>query len=200
MGISIIRTEWSGTTGGPGLSQMCIEGFIPVPAATAEDWCDAVRAFWFSLASLLPNELTLNVAPTVDSFDTETGDLDSTVVIASPPAQVAGASISTYAGGSGVKVKWDTNQIKFGKRVRGSTFIVPIASNAFTATGVVSGAAQTTINNAAATLVTAIDNFGGNLAVWSRPRTEPTAREGFATHVVQGLCSTKSAILRSRRD
>lgn len=200
MGIAIIRTDWSGTTGGPGLTQLAINTFIPVAPAAAQDWVDAVRVFWDTIKTYLPNELTLTVLPQVDAYVTETGDLDSTVVAATPPLPVLGGGTGTYAGGSGIKVTWETNQIAFGKRVRGSTFIVPATSGAFTVNGQVSGTVQTAVNAAAAALIAAIDEPAVDLTVWSRPKTTPVVRAGFATDIVQGICSSKSAILRSRRD
>jgi hypothetical protein len=200
MGVIVIRTEWAGTTGGPGLTQMCVNGFIPVAPAAAQTMVNAVRTFWNSLAALLPNELTLTVSPIVDSYDPVTGDLDSTIVVATPPLPVVGTSSSNYAGGAGLKVKWETNTVKNGKRVRGSTFIVPAASAAYSTTGDITGSAQTTVNNAAAALISAIDAPAQDLTVWSRPRLLPTPRDGDLTDIVSGVCSSKTAILRSRRD
>jgi len=200
MGIAIVRTEWSGTSGGPGLTQMCIDAFIPITTAQAQAWVDAVRAFWLAQAALLPNELTLTVSPAVDFYVTETGELDGTTIAATAPAAVLGSSAATYSGGAGYKVTWETNQVKNGRRVRGNTYVVPAAGGVFTATGTVSSAAQTTVNNAAATLIAAIEEPAVNLSVWSRPKEIPVVRAGDSTPVVIGQCSTKSAILRSRRD
>lgn len=200
MGIAIIRTEWSGTSGGPGLTQMAIDAFIPVTTAQAQAWCDAVRAFWLAQAGLLPNELTLTVSPVVDFYVTETGELDGTVVAPTAPAAVLGTSAATYSGGAGYKVTWETNQVKFGRRVRGFTYVVPAAGGVFTASGTVGSATQTTVNTAAANLIAAIEEPSVNLSVWSRPKTTPTVRPGDSTPIIVGLCSAKSAILRSRRD
>lgn len=200
---AIIRTDWSGTSGGPGLTQMCLDTMEnwPVPIESAgQDAVDAVRAFWLALQTVLPNELTLQVQPQIDNYNTLSGDLDFSITVPTTPAAVLGNSSATYAGGSGIKVVWETNQIKRGRRVRGSTFIVPAAGTAFSNTGVVTSAAQTTINNAAATLLTTLETNLTRLLVWSRPVTLPTPRVGDTTPVEIGVCSQKSAILRSRRD
>lgn len=200
--VAIIRTEWSGTSGGPGLTQMAVMGaaggeWNPDGAQSA---VNAVRNFWLSLASLLPDELRLTTMPTVDTYDTATGELSSSATAAIPPSTVAGTSASGYAGGAGCKVTWQTGQIRNGRRVRGSTFIVPLSAAAFTGTGTIGSTQQTTINNAATALLAALTAGGTSLAVWSRPLILPNPRAGFQTQVISGICSSKSAILRGRRD
>lgn len=200
--VAIVRTEWSGTSGGPGLTQFALLG------AAGGDWnpsgaqsaVNAVRTFWGALTGYLPDELKLNVLPVIDVYDTITGELIASHVAATVPAQVAGISTGGYAGGAGVKVNWQTGQIRNGRRVRGSTFIVPIASGTFGTTGQVLPAAQTAINSAATTLISQLNGAGSPLGVWSRPRVIPTPRGGYATEVITGTTSNKSAILRGRRD
>lgn len=200
--IGIVRTEWSGTSGGPGLSQMAVMGaaggdWNPSGAQTA---VNAVRAFWQAHAADLPDELRLTVSPVVDTYDRVTGDLFSSTVAGTAPAVVVGTSTAGYAGGAGLKVTWNTNQIRNGRRVRGSTFIVPISAAVFTAVGTIGTVRINGTNTAAATLISQLNAGGTPLAVWSRPRTGINARAGYATEVVTGSSSTKTAILRGRRD
>jgi hypothetical protein len=200
--IAIIRSEWSGTSGGPGLSQMAVMG------AAGGDWnpngaqaaVNAVRAFWNARAGDLPDEVRIQVSPVVDTYERETGVLVSSSTAATVPAIVAGTNTLGYAGGAGLKITWNTNQIRNGRRVRGSTFVVPISAGVFSAVGTVGGTTASGFNAAAATLISSLNAGGTPLAVWSRPRTGIDARAGFATEVIQGTCSSKSAILRGRRD
>lgn len=166
----------------------------------AQTAVNAVRTFWNSLAAYLPDEVRIQVNPVVDTYERENGELFSSHTAATPPAVVAGTSTSGYAGGAGCKVTWNTSQIRNGRRVRGSTFIVPLSATAFTAVGTIGGTQSGAINTAAATLLSQLSAGGTPLAVWSRPRTTPTLRVGFCTEVVAGNCSTKTAILRGRRD
>jgi hypothetical protein len=139
----------------------------------------------------------------VDWYDTATGELMGSNVAPTAPAAVNGTSGAIYAGGAGFKVSWETGQVRDGRRVRGSTFIVPAASSAFSATGTVAAASRTTVNTAAATMIAAMHTGSVSLGVWSRPReaTETLpARDGAPYEVLQGICSAKSAILRGRRD
>jgi hypothetical protein len=200
--VAIVRTEWSGTSGGPGLTQMALLGAAGGewnPSAT-QAAVNAVRAFWDGQKANLPDELKLNVLPVIDVYDTVSGDLTASYVAGTVPVTVQGTGAGGYAGGVGVKLTWNTGQIRNGRRVRGSTFIVPIISGLFSTTGTVTGAVQTTISTAGQSLISALNAAGTPLAVWSRPFNGPNPRVGFATEVIQGVCSSKSAILRGRRD
>lgn len=200
--VAILRTEWSGTSGGPGVTQIALLGaaggiWNPTGAQAA---VNAMRAFWFSQVAMLPNELTLTVSPVIDDYDVVTGDLVGSYTAATPPAPVAGGSAGNYAAGAGYKVTWNTGQIRNGRRVRGSTFVVPAASGVYDANGRISTATINSVNGYAATLISALASAETSMGVWSRPWETPNPRTGFATQVVSGACSTKTAILRGRRD
>lgn len=200
--VAIVRTNWAGTSGGPGLTQLALLG------AAGGDWnpggeqgaVDAVRTFWNSLVGLLPNELTLTVSPVIDVYNTENGELIASHVAPTPPANVVGTFTGVYAMATGVKVNWNTNQIRFGHRVKGATFIVPIGSTAFNNLGVVDSVTRGTIQTAANTLRNSLAANSTPLAVWSRPKTVPIPRAGFATEVAASEVNEKTAVLRGRRD
>jgi hypothetical protein len=169
----------------------------------AQTAVNAVRKFWNSCAAQLPDEIRIQVDPVVDTYVQEDAELFSSNTAASTPGVVAGTSAAGYGGGMGVKITWNTNQVRFGRRVKGSTFIVPCAGGVWTAAGTIGTVAAQTFNTAAADLITDLTAGGTSLAVWSRPReaTETLeARAGFATQVASGNVGMKSAILRGRRD
>lgn len=200
--VAIVRTAWSGTSGGPGLTQFAVlgaAGGIWNPSGT-QSAVNAVRTFWESLKTLLPDELKLDISPVIDDYDTVTGDLVGSYVAGTAPLQVIGTSTSSYVGGAGAKITWNTGQIRNGKRVKGSTFLVPISSSVFGATGTVGSTAITTINGAANTMLSQLTAGGTSLGVWSRPGPPSKPRAGFATEVLTGSVGNKSAILRGRRD
>lgn len=200
--VAIIRTEWSGTSGGPGLTQMAVLG------AAGGDWnpsganaaTAAVRKFWESFRIYLPDELKLQVNPVIDVFDTVSGELLASHVATTVPAVTTGSGTTGYAGGVGGKVVWNTGQIREGRRVKGSTFIVPMLSSVFTGTGTIQPGTTTQINASATALIADLAAAQTSLAVWSRPASSPSFRAGFATQVVAGSMGQKSAILRGRRD
>jgi len=200
--VGIVRSEWSGTTGGPGLTQFAVQGaaggdWNPTGAQTA---VNAVRAFWAALASNFPDEIRIQVNPVVDTYNAVNGELFSSHVAGTAPAVVAGTSTAGYAGGAGCKVTWNTSQIRNGRRIRGATFLVPMSAAVFTANGTVGGVAISTINTAASNMISALAAGATPMAVWSRPRIVPEPRDGFSTEVLTGSAGTKSAILRGRRD
>jgi hypothetical protein len=202
MTVGIVRTQWSGTTGGPGLTQFAVIG------AAGGDWnpsgtqsaVNAVRTFWDALKGYLPDEVRLLVLPSIDVYDRVTGDLVDTYTAGTAPATVAGSSAGTYAGGAGMKITWNTGQIRNGRRVRGSTFIVPAASIVYTANGTIGGTIMTNVGTAASNLISQLNAGGTPLAIYSRPVNGDNARAGFATEVIAGACGSKTAVLRGRRD
>lgn len=200
--VALVRTEWSGTSGGPGVTQMAVYGDVGGAwgASSSQAAVNAVRQFWDSLKALLPDELKLQVSPVIDDYDTVSGDLVGSYVAATAPVQVVGTSAQSYVGGAGAKITWNTGQIRNGKRVKGSTFIVPIASTVFGPTGTVSAGSILTINTAAAAMLSQLAAGGSTMAVWSRPGPPSKPRAGFSTQVISGTCNVKSAILRGRRD
>lgn len=200
--VAIVRTEWSGTSGGPGLTQFALlgaAGGIWNPSGT-QAAVNAVRAFWDGVKAYLPDELKLTVNPVIDDYDTATGDLVGSYVATTAPALVAGTSTTGYAAGAGLKITWNTGQIRNGYRVKGSTFIVPLSNAAFGPTGTIVLSTQTAMNTAATNMLTALTAAGTSMGVWSRPRELPTVRAGYATEVLAGVCSSKTALLRGRRD
>lgn len=205
MAVSVIRTAWAGTSGGPGLTQLFIteaSGFFLTPTS-AQTAVDAVRTFWNAIAATLPNELVLTVSPVIDSYNQLNGDLIGSTSAATPPASVAGTDTGAYSMPSGMKVNLNTGVIRFGRRVRGSIFIVPAANAVLTTNGAVASASRTTVNNAASTMRTTLNTAGLPLVVFSRPKlatATQAARDGAFSLVSALETNEKVAVLRGRRD
>ena len=200
--VAIVRTEWDGTSGGPGLTQFALLGNGEFTGANAQAAVNATRKFWESLKAYLPDELRLNVLPTVDIYNETNGELTGSTVAAAAPVTVAGTASLGYAGGAGIKINWNTGIIRNGRRVRGATFIVPAAALVYTSNGTVGATPVTTVNSAAMTLMADLTAGGTALLVWSRPLVVGgvITRSGATAGVINGTCAPKSAILRGRRD
>lgn len=203
---ALVRTNWSGTTGGPGLTQLAV-GAITDPhswdATAAQNAVNAVRTMWNSLVTLIPDNVKLDVSPVVDVYNSITGALVGSYSAATVPAQVVGTSAGTFMMAAGVKVNLTTGQIRNGRRVRGSVFIVPAAGTAFSVDGLTIASARTTINTSFNTLQTSLASNNTSLYVWSRPIPEGKKygpRDGALTQVTGVETSEKGAILRGRRD
>jgi hypothetical protein len=200
--VAIVRTEWDGTSGGPGLTQFALIGGAEMTAGNAQSAVNAVRKFWNSLASYLPDELRLQVSPIVDIYRETDAELLASVVAPVVPLNVIGGGTTGYAGGAGIKINWNTGVIRNGRRVKGSVFIVPALATSFGNTGIPTPGTQLALNNAATTLMSDLLAGGTALAVWSRPLVvdKVITRAGAISGVVSGTVAPKSAILRGRRD
>lgn len=181
-----VRTTWSGSAVvGPGVSTFYVDegvtGFIP-----------DFDAFWDSLASLLPVGVTLSTLNSGDLIDIDTGALTGTWTDAGT-ATTTGTASGTFALGVGAVINWRTSGIRNGRRVRGSTFIVPIADSFFDTSGTLSSSAVTALNAAPNTLITAV----AGLRIWSRPG--PLGNDGQSNTVVSADVPDRPSWLRSRR-
>lgn len=205
MTVSVIRTAWAGTSGGPGITQLFVteaSGTFLTPT-NAQTAVNAVRNFWVALQAHLPDEVVLTVSPVIDSYNEVNGDLIGSTAAATPPTSVGGTSTASYAMASGMKANLNTGVIRFGRRVRGGIYIVPAASSVYTAQGNVGSTVRTPINTAGATLLSTLSGAGLPLVVYSRFReateTKPE-RPGAFSLVSSFEINEKGAILRGRRD
>lgn len=206
MPIGLVRTSWAGTTGGPGVTQLFVQkgtSFGVLNAVDAQAAVNAVRAFWNSLATYLPDEILLTISPIVDQYEIISGQLESTVAAAAPPPSVVGQSTTNYAMASGMKASLVTGTVRNGRRVRGGIYIVPASAAIYSATGNVGSAIRTAVNTAGTQLMSALGTAGLQLVVYSRPfeGTASVPARGGAVALVTAFDTTeKGAILRGRRD
>ncbi len=198
----IIRSEWSGTSGGPGLTQIAVEtgDILIINAGQTQTLVNAMRTFWDSIKAYLPDEVVISVNPTIDLYNTASGQLVGSSTAASSPAGVAGTATGVYAGGAGMRINWATGVIRNGRRVRGSTYIVPAASTVYTNNGTVSSSVRTPVGVSATTLISALEGAGFPMQVFSRPSDKVPGRPGAVAKVESGTVNAKTAVLRGRRD
>jgi hypothetical protein len=198
--LGIVRTNWSGTTGGPGLTQMAIDdGTGGAWSSSAADLATAaVRSFWDGIRAFVPNEVTLLVQPSVDQYDASTGWLIHTTVAPTSPAPVSGSSSAAWAGAAGFKVDWNTGAIRNGRRIVGKTYVVPAAA-IYDTSGLLSTTPRNNVEAAANTLLSTLASAGMSMRVWTRPPTIG-APGGVSTAVQSAVVRNKTAIMRSRRD
>lgn len=159
------RAFWSIPNAGPAVSTF--HGVANVPA-TAQLFADNIRAFFNTLAARLPDEVSITFDTEVVTIDTATGVLESVEPVANP-AVVDGSGTGVWAAGTGARCVWVTGNVIAGRRVRGSTYLVPLAANQYDANGQIVSTAIAAITNAGTTLIA--DNLadGCPLQVYSRP-------------------------------
>jgi len=183
-----VRVTWSGTSiVGPGVSTFYTTG-------TGAALNAALKTYFTAITSAFPNlKGQWDFAAGGESIDSATGALvgawggssSASIVMASPNA--------SWVSGVGARVVWDTNTFANGRRVRGSTFMVPLQQSAYDADGTLTGSFVTLIQTAANALITTVPQ----LTVWSRPT--PAHPIGGASPVTSATVPDKVSWLRSRR-
>lgn len=191
------RFTWTGFNGAPGVSTFF---FNTAPSATE---IAAIQTFFNAVKNGIPSVVKISTDGGIDELDEANGELLGSSVV-TPPATVTGAAGAAYAAPTGVIVHWTTPDVVGGRRVRGTTYLVPFTSF-FDTDGTVVASGITMLGSAAGTLWTT--NFG-KMVVWHRPKfgpkppsgPRPLLRDG-SSHVVGGsLPVDKAVVLRSRRD
>ena len=192
------RAVWSVTGGGTGYSVFHVREPTGVNIeASAEAFSDDLRAGLVTLGGDLPNDVTISFESEAREIDVETGTLLGVHAV-SPPASITGVQTGVYSAPSGAKVELLTGAVVAGRRLKGRTFIVPLASTSYSDSGRVSSGAIGRLNTAFEMFRDAVSAY--SLAVWSRPKTGEGARAGFLADVIAVSASTNAAVLRSRRD
>lgn len=180
---------------GPGVTTFyALDGSVGFPAA--------VRTLLAVFAGSMQNNVSWDVPNNGDVINPANGDLTGSWTDGTVPARVTGAASGTYAAGVGGQVRWRTSSIVNGRRVVGSTFVVPLGSGAYQADGSLVDAVVTAWTNACQAYIAS--NPGA--VVWSRPvkadstKTPPVAgRAGSTALITSGLAMDRVSWLRSRR-
>lgn len=181
-----LRIQISGTgVVGPGLMTFySASGIAGLPA-------DAIT-FLTALQSSFPDNVTFTVPAGGDVIESSDGLLTGSWTDG-PGGTVTGSQTGSFQLGAGARIKWVTGGIVNGRRVRGTTFLVPFAGLGFDTDGRLGSATVAAVQTAASNFIT---NHGGNLAVWSRP---VPGRAGSMHLISSAEVPTVGTQLRSRR-
>jgi len=194
-----VTATWQGFQGAPGYSKLSFMGLTDATKLNGAG--AATRAFFASFVNYLKSGWTITVQPVVQVHEMATGELLREETMSTAPTVVSGvvSAGTTYTGGAGAYVTWNTGAVYNGHKVRGRTYLVPLVSVNDT-DGTVVSAFLTTANTAVATFIAA---QAGQLAVWSKTFSDPPDPHqigGGLSTVTAGNVPDKSGILRSRRD
>lgn len=181
-----IPVVWDGLPGMPGLSMFYSN---PTDVVTT---VVALKAFFTSLSTGCPTGLTWNFPTAGDEFDDATGTLTGGWTGGAGGSVAASGGAGTYAQGVGFRVRWGTGGIVGGRRVKGSTFLIPVLGSVYESNGTISNAIVTTLQTAANLLVT-----NGTTIIWHRP--DPGGSNGSSHIVLDAQVPDKVSTLRSRR-
>lgn len=187
MAIQRLRVEWSGTS---------VEGAGVTTFYADADGTMAIQVgaggFFDEVLDLLPPGTTITIPAGGDVLDESTGTItgawgggSSTVKTQSLP--------QAYAAGVGARVVWETGGIRNGRRVKGSTFVLPLGNTCYENDGSLTAATITALDAACAAMLAQVPT---QMRVWSRP----TATLPGVAHPVLGYSvPDKVSWLRSRR-
>lgn len=185
MTIARLTATWTGFSGAPGYTNF----YFRVPGVAPA----VVNSFFQGIYLHLPASVQVTIPNSGDLLDEVTGNLTDTW-------SATGGTTITGGGGNmgpapaGACISWYTDGIARARRVRGRTFIVPLAGGSYEGNGTLHPIAITALQDSADALMT---DSGDEFGIWSRPRLGT----GGSFHVAtRAQIRDKAAILRSRRD
>jgi len=150
----------------------------------------------------MPSGITIQVPNGGDVINPADGTLTGAWTDGTTPAAITTSGTGTYARGVGAQVRWRTSAVVAGRRVQGSTFIVPMVSLGFDTDGTLGPATQAALLAGPTAYVAAAPYA----VVWSRPYDgDPTAtppkpaRAGSVALITGASIPDRPSWLLSRR-
>lgn len=145
---------------GPGLSTFYFANGSPSNAPSV------VTNFFTMIKADVASGVTWTIPDGGDLIEESTGALVGTWT-GDAGGTVTSSGAGSYAQGVGARIRWMTSAIRGGRRVAGTTFIVPLRIGAYDGAGGLLESVRTNLDTAANALMA---NADWNLLVWSRPR------------------------------
>lgn len=203
MDILRVTARWSGFSGAPGYSAFHFSSdagfwdggiFGDEAQIAAEAAASRVRSAFSEMNTRLPEGVTVSIEPGVEVIDSDSGEIQGMIDLENNYS-ITGAGNGGYAGPAGVVVNWRTNDYRFGRRIRGRTFLVPITTVSYQDDGTITTNALEFFRDFGTTMIGS--GGGPTFGVWSRPRN---GSGGVFATAVSSNVPDMVAILRSRRD
>lgn len=194
-----VRMNWTGLQGGNGYSNFYFE---PVPEGDAiqQSHVDAavskVETFQTAVKPYRPVGVFCGVDSQVIELDEVTGAIEGfwNATVAAPVAGTA--SNAPYSAASGACISWATQGVRKNRRVKGKTFLVPLASAGLDVNGTIDNLALTALRTAANNLHA--DGPSVRLVIYART-PKAIIPDGGAYDVISASIQDKVAVLTSRR-
>lgn len=194
MAIYRVKTTWTGFTGAPGYTFLHFDAPTEPTTAGAKAVYDAAASFFSGISSQVTTAIKFDVSTEVEILEQTTGQMIDVLAVTGT-STITGIMGGGFSSSTGACVTWETGEIKNGRRVRGRTFLVPLASANYDTDGTLTAAGLTDLRNAA----TALAGGGFSFGIFSRP-SAPGASDGSFHTVTSGRINDKTAILTNRRD
>ena len=194
MALFRVKARWTGFSGAPGYNVFHFDAATEGAGPSAQACADELRTFYTAIVGRMPSGVSVNIESAVELIDESNGRLVDFEQI-TPGSPITGSLSGGYSSATGACVNWLTDGVRNGRRLRGRTFLVPLAGGAYDSDGTLSGPTLTTLQGAADALAASVVD----LQVYGRP-TGPGATDGYAEGVTAARIADKTAVLRSRRD
>lgn len=181
------RVSWSGTpVTGPGLST-----FYEAPSS-AVGGADDIQAFFEAIKAYVPTGVQWTIPSNGDLIESTTGALAGSWSDPGTGGTVTATGLGQFANGVGTRIVWNTDGLFHDRRVKGSTFIVPLVVSAYEGAGNITSGALAALQAAADGLVAAMPD----MKIWSNPRG---GVDGEVSQVLSATVPDRVSWLRSRR-
>lgn len=185
------RVSWDGLPGLPGLSTFYF--------GVASPNVSALVTFFTAIKALFPSALSWTIPSSGDEIDDASGALTGGWVGSGGGTVTATGGAGAYAAGTGCQVQWQTGVVAHGRRIKGSTFLVPTVVGMYDTNGTLTSANQTTVQTAANALVASGVAWG----IWQRPKKDPVShvvtRVGLYAATNAATVPDRVTSLRTRR-
>jgi len=190
--ISRVKVEFSGAAVvGPAASSFFTTGQV-------QNLRNPLITLWQVLKGQMPPTCTITIPNTGETYDDVTGDLVDVWTDGTTSTQV-GEGLGNFARGVGARIVWSTNGVTNNRRVKGSTYVVPITAAAYGPDGTIADGVITAWNAATGIFVAATQS---DLIIWTRPVTGgpgQTGSAGKSQGVTGATVPDRISTLRSRR-
>lgn len=194
-----VKLRWTGLPGGTGYSIFHMRDFSAgEPTVTdSNNAKERVGQFIGQVKPFIPPTVNMQVETETEVIEEANGLMVNVLGgTAGPGASGLGSGTLGYSAPTGAVISWSTGGIRNGRRIRGRTFLVPLAGNAYQNDGTLEEGCMANLNAAAAALSSIVGT--PDLGVYARP-TAKGATDGV-WHAVTGFrIPDMAAILSSRR-
>jgi hypothetical protein len=190
--------RWIGTgwTGAPSYTNFRARGDLT--GAALDAFAASTRNVMFAMKAYAPPPAVWTPDPTVNKVDELTGVVRDVLTITTNPGPVTATGSGSYSNVVGACVVWRTGVTLNRRFSTGRTFFVPLAGNAFDATGrLAAGCATALVNAALAYVATPIVGANGHPVVWHKPHKGLS--DGSIIDIKSVSVNSATAELKSRR-
>lgn len=202
-----VRTTLTGWDGAPGL----VTNYFGAMTENSEGAGLAIAyvhdLFGSVYGQLLSNAVTWTVQREVDVMTASNGEVTNTFTVTGSDSSTGGGGANIAPTAVAALMQWKTATFLEGRRLRGRTYVSPLAAAAIDSNGHLGSTLRTAVLADLATWLTTFDGTDVPV-VWRRPRPadpdhlpEPVeARDGDTAPIVSADVASVLAVLKSRRD